>query len=200
MRTRTRLPTWCLVALLALASLPARASTFVRLGLEELTADSHTILLAEVLDAHSYWSPDSSFILTDVRVAPHRVLKGEAETSAIVVTLLGGSVGELTTLVVGGASLEPGRSYVLFLRKADFAGASGLKTVPELAQGVFEVVGAPGGLRAVSQAAEHHVLPGVGGDAVPPGGRSGLVLDYLLDRIEFLTRPSLGRGAEGRAK
>lgn len=194
MRTGIIVPTWCLAVLMALAAVPARASTFVRLGLEELTAGSHTIILGEVLDAHSYWSPDESFILTDVRVAPLRVLKGKAEGPTFVVTLLGGSVGDLTTLIVAGAALEPGRSYILFLQETAFAGAWGIQTVPEHAQGVFEIVSTAGGLRAVSQAIEHGVLPDAAGNVGPPGGKSGLALDQMLERIEHLTGRNLGIG------
>jgi len=185
---------WCLVLLAGLAPAPAEGSTFVRLGLEELTAGSNTIVLAEVLDTHSYWSPDETFILTDVRISPMRVLKGHSEEATFVVTLPGGTVGDLTTLIVGAAGLEPGHSYVLFLRDGGFAGVSGAQTVPEHSQGVFEVVRTAGGLRAVSQAVGKHVLPDAGGDAVPPGGRAGLPLDDLLQRIEALTGRGAGRG------
>jgi hypothetical protein len=196
MKTRVGLACWCLVGvtMLAVGTAPARASTFIRLGLEELTAGSNTILLAEVLDAYSYWSPDETFILTDVRVAPIQVLKGQAEGPTFVVTLPGGSVGDLTTLIVGGAALEPGRSYVLFLRDGAFAGAQGLQTVPEHSQGVFEIMKTATGLRAVSQAAEHRVLPDARGIAEPPGGASGLPLDELLERVSELTNHPVGTG------
>lgn len=188
METRTSRSRWLLGVLIVLATtaVPARGTTFVRLGLEELTAGSSTIVLGEVVGSHSYWSPDSSMILTDVRVAPTRVLKGEAESFPVVVTVLGGTVGDITTLIVGGAALEPGRSYVLFLGEADLHGAERVRTVREQAQGVFEVRATGAGLRAVSQASEHHVLPGPGGDTEPPGGRAGLAVEEIVRRIETL--------------
>lgn len=188
METRTSRSRWLLGVLIVLATtaVPARGTTFVRLGLEELTAGSSTIVLGEVVDSHSYWSPDSSMILTDVRVAPTRVLKGEAESFPVVVTVLGGTVGDITTLIVGGAALEAGQSYVLFLGEADLHGAERVRTVREQAQGVFEIRATEAGLRAVSQASEHHVLPGLGGATEPPGGRVGLALEEIVRQIETL--------------
>jgi hypothetical protein len=51
-------------------------TTLIRQGLERLTSDDEGIMVARVLDTRSYWNADHSFILTDVRVRPSRVLKG----------------------------------------------------------------------------------------------------------------------------
>lgn len=183
--------------MLVVTVVPARGSTFVRLGLDDLTAGSSTVVLGEVIDSHSYWSPDSSMILTDVLVVPSRVLKGGDpggdELAPMVVTVLGGTVGELTSLIVGGAELEPGRSYVLFLGEESLAGAEKVRTVREHGQGVFEIRSSAGRLRAVSQATGHLVLPGRGGESEPPGGSAGLDLEDLMRQIEALAHPASRR-------
>lgn len=172
---------------------PAPASTFVRLGLEELTTNSRSIVIAQVLNTHSYWSQDSSFILTDVTLLPIRTLKGRAETSPRTITVPGGTVGETTNLVVGSPALLPGRTYMLFLGDAALPGGHRAETVREYAQGVFDVVPGADGMRAVSQAVHHRVLGGPDGRTEPPGGRLGLRLDDMIQQVEALAKASARR-------
>src|SRR5215510_2361160 len=139
---------------LALAATSGGATTLVRQGLDQLTTGSETIVLATVLDIYSYWNADHSFILTDVRVRPSRILKGDP-TGDVTCTIMGGSVGDVTTLIVGGADLAPGSEYMLFLSHADLPGAANRLTIRDHSQGVFEIVGH----RAFSQAVGDPLLP-----------------------------------------
>src|SRR5688572_3324507 len=150
LRTRSRflLP----VLLLALAA-PASATTLVRRGLEALTADNEAVVHARVLEVHSYWNADRTLIFTDVRAKPIQSLKGDA-SEELVVTLLGGSVGETTLLIIGSPQLAPGAEYVLFLAHAESGDKAGW-TVRDLAQGVFDIVSG----RAYSQAERELLLP-----------------------------------------
>jgi hypothetical protein len=170
-------------ALGALAAAPTGATTLVRAGLDTLTASSGTIVYGDVLGSRSYWNADETFILTDVRIRPREVLKGTAG-SELTVTLMGGSVGDRAVMVVGGAELVPGESYVVFVGKDDLPGRPGAQTVPEHAQGVFELrKDAEGGLRAVSQASDEVLVPDAVGRHDVLGGREGLALPDLLDGI-----------------
>src|SRR5262245_4396782 len=146
------------VAALALLTGPAHGTTLIRQGLERLTADDEAILLGRVLDIHSYWNADHTFILTDVRVSPSRVLKGDPAQGDVTFTVMGGSVGDLTTLIIGGPELVPGSGYVLFLDRGDLPGARQRLTIGSLVQGVFDVIDSPRGRRAVSQAVGHPLL------------------------------------------
>src|SRR5881628_313331 len=92
----------------------AWGTTLIRQGLEKLTTDDEVILVARVLETRSYWNADHSFILTDVQVKPMQVLKGDATPGDVSFTVMGGSVGDLTTLVIEGPDLMPGSEYVLF--------------------------------------------------------------------------------------
>lgn len=176
---------WLCGALVAVAGVsPAGATTLVRAGLEDLAAANATILVGEVLEVSSYWNPEGTFILSDVRIAPLEVLKGRApgrqQGGELEVTVMGGTVGDLTTLIVGGAELVPGRSYVLFLDREDLPGAPNAFTVRDHVQGVFELVATGGEVRAVSQAVGHPLVPDVFGRSEPPGGARGIPLTTLV--------------------
>jgi hypothetical protein len=175
MRSRRRLLCGILAITLALGvTAPASATTLIRAGLDDLTIGNGTIVVGEVLDAYSYWNESGTFILTDVRVAVHDVLKGQVRAGELTLTLLGGTVGDLTNLIVAGAELRPGNAYVLFLGERDLPGVEGKAlTVSDHCQGVFDLVPAGEGLRAVSQAIRHPLLPDRRGSSEPPGGIQG---------------------------
>lgn len=162
---------------------PSSASTLIRQSLNGLVAANPTIVIGEVLEAHSYWNDEGTFILTDVRLKATDVLKGDPRDTEFTVTLLGGTVGDLTTLIIGGAELLPGRSYVLFLGEDDLPGVRGARTVRDHSQGVFEVVKARDGLRAISEANRHPLHPDALGFVDPPGGAKGLLLNEMVRSI-----------------
>lgn len=162
----------------AILPVPASATTLVHRGLEELTRGSELVVQAKVLDIHSYWNAEHTFILTDVHVRPSRVLKGPLGDD-LTLTLLGGTVGETTTLVLGGPDLAPGSEYVLFLGRADLPGAPGRFTVRELMQGAFDIRDG----RAFSQALGEPLVPDGQGSTEVPGGTDGLALETLTRRV-----------------
>ena len=174
------------IILAMFAAIPAGATTLTRLGLEGLTADNELILYGRVLDIHSYWNADHNFILTDVRVRPTQVLKGDRSAQEVTFTVLGGTVGDITTLIIAGPELTPGSDYVLFLNREALQGNRSVLTVRDLSQGSFEVADIGGGRRAFSQALSHALIPDAAGLADPPGGSSGLALDDLLQQIRQL--------------
>ena len=161
---------------------PLAATTLVRTGLDELVAGNERVIVGQVIDAVSYWNEDRTFILTDVRIAPDETIKGKPE-GELTVTLLGGKVGDLTTLIVGGAELIPGRSYVLFLNPERLPGTRRVLTLRDHSQGAFEITAQKGRLRAVSQANRHPLAPDRNGRTDAPGGAEGLSLDTLLDDL-----------------
>ncbi|HEV2855740.1 MAG TPA: hypothetical protein VHC97_23335 [Thermoanaerobaculia bacterium] len=173
---------------------PAGATTLVRAGMEKLVAENSTIVVGDVVDANSYWNADGSFILTDVRLAVSQVLKGRPQDREIKITLMGGRVGDLTTLIIGGPELVPGRSYVLFLNNEDLPGVQGVTTVRDLVQGAFDLVLAKDGVRAVSQANSHPLLPDAKGYVDAPGGVEGMPLNAMIESIrEQVERPRTDR-------
>jgi hypothetical protein len=185
-RMRKALLAFAAALIAAGASPPAGASTFARVGLDYLVAENETIVVGEVRSGRSYWNEAGTFILTDVRVAVSEVLKGSVETREITVTLPGGRVGDLIAEIVGGAELIPGRWYVLFLDRVDMLGVRGALVVHDHCQGAFDVEMAGGGLRAISQARRHGLLPDAAGDAAPVGGAAGIPFTTLIQNVREL--------------
>ncbi|HEY3216391.1 MAG TPA: hypothetical protein VGK93_07855 [Candidatus Eisenbacteria bacterium] len=169
-------------AALTASAIKADATTLIRQGLDQLASDNELVLQGRVLETHSYWNDDHTFILTNVRVRPSQILKGSHDGD-VTFTLMGGTVGEITTLIVGGADLWPGSDYVLFLSRVDLPGAADRLTVRDHAQGVFDLENG----RAFSQALGHALLPGPGGRADVPGGEEGLVLEDLVRQVRAQT-------------
>jgi hypothetical protein len=172
----------------------ASATTLVRQSLGELVSTHQTIVVGEVLEANSYWNPDHTFILTDLRIGITDAVKGDQGADVITVTLLGGSVDDLTTLIVGGAKLELGRSYLLFLNLEGLPGNLRALTVREHVQGAFDVnPGRGGDLVAQSQATRHPLQGDERGIRRPVGGDDGMPLDRLLTLIRTIDRREAGR-------
>lgn len=176
-----------LIAAFAVSIAPvAEASTFVRAGLDHLTAQNDSVLIAEAKDARSYWNASGDLMLTDITLEVLEVLKGKEEGSEITVTLMGGSIGDLSTVILGGAELVPGNSYVLFVDTSDLPGAASIRTVKDHAQGVFDIVAENQGLKAVSQAKDLSLVADEQGKASAPFGQQGISLAEISDEIRAL--------------
>ncbi|MEM8959948.1 MAG: hypothetical protein AAGD38_00580 [Acidobacteriota bacterium] len=163
------------------------ASTFLRTDVEGLARTNSTVVVAEVLSTESYWNDNADFILTEVHLQVSEAIKGADRNTEMVVTLPGGTVGDLSTLLIGGAQLQTGASYLLFLSKANLPGARGVKTVRDHAQGVFRIVDSQGQSRAISQANGLHLIADAKGLTQPPGGEVGLELDTLLESLRSMS-------------
>ena len=174
------------LVLTVLAAIPAGATTLIRSGLDQLTAANEAVVYGRVLDIHSYWNADHDMIMTDVRVRASQVLKGDRAAREITFTLLGGTVGEITTLIIGGPELVPGSDYVLFLNRERLHGDQQVLTVRDLVQGAFEIADIGAGRRVYSQALNHALLPDADGLFDPPGGAEGLALDDMLTQVRRL--------------
>jgi hypothetical protein len=186
MKASRRLLCGAVALAIAAAAAPSGATTLVRASLPELVAKNRTVVIGEVLDSYSYWNEPHTFMLTDVRVRATEVLKGDPRDTDFTVTILGGTVDDLTTLIVGGAELVPGKSYVLFLQEDDLPGVRNVRTVREHSQGVFDIVKARDGVRAISQAIRLPLHPDALGFVDPPGGAKGFLLDDMVRSIRDL--------------
>jgi|CXWL01.1.fsa_nt_gi hypothetical protein len=182
-------------AIVACLAAPAGATSLVRMSLDELVADNGTVVMGHVLDAVTRWNDDHTFMLTDVRIAVEETIKGRTKGEVITVTLMGGRIGDLTTLILGGAELIPGNSYVLFLNREELPGTRAL-TVRDHVQGAFDIVPGQTGPRAVSQASHHPLMPDFFGNAEPPGGREGLFLDDMVQSVRAIEKRLAGARQE----
>jgi hypothetical protein len=157
-----------IIALAVSLTVPASATTLKRMSLDELVADNGTIVMGHVLDTVSRWNDDHTFMLTDVRIAVEETIKGRVKNDVVTVTLMGGHIGDMTTLVIGSAELIPGNSYVLFLN--------------------FDIVPGQTGPKAISQASQHPLLPDFFGNAEPPGGKEGIYLEEMIESIRQIEK------------
>ena len=172
---------WRILALGAVtvaASLPAGATSIVRADLGRIAATNALVVQGEVVDVYSHWNEDGNFILSDVRVVVEETLKGQPQRE-VVFTAMGGTVGDLSTVIVGGPEIEVGKRYVLFLNREDVPGRRNTLMVRDLSMGIFDIVDTPQGGWAISQAVRHPLLPDASGSVAPPGGFSGLSLENL---------------------
>lgn len=176
------------VAIAASLAAPASATTLKRMALEDLVATNGTVVVGQVTDARSYWNKDKTFILTDVRVSVNEVVKGNLQDQEITVTLMGGRVGDLTTLIIGGAELLPGKSYLLFLNEENLPGKKQVQTVRDHCQGAFDLVIGKDGLRAISQANRHPLVPDSLGYVDAPGGVQGVPFGAMVQSIRDLAK------------
>ena len=178
----------------AVCAVPADATTLMRASLADLTAANSTIVIGDVLDIHSYWNEDASFILTDVKVRVGETMKAEGSPEAVTITLLGGTVGEISTLVLGVPSLEIDKSYLFFLNEEQLPGGQRHLTVRDHCQGAFDILAIDGELRARSQAWDFGLVPDELGSSQPPGGEEGLKLESILETISGLVAQAAGEG------
>jgi hypothetical protein len=175
------------LATAVLCAAPAGATTLMRAGLDELVRMNETIVQGKVVDIHSYWNADHSFILTDVRVRPNEYFKGAGRpTEDLTFTLPGGTVGETSVILIGMPELAPGSEYLLFLNREDLPGAEARLTVRDLVQGAFEVATVHGQKRVFSQAIGTPLVADRDGLTGVIGGRDGLDIGDMTRQIKNL--------------
>lgn len=115
----------------------AHATTMLALSLEDLVARADEIVLGTVVRAQSRWSKPGSVIVTDAEVRVDQSLKGtSADGDTLLVTTLGGAVGDIALTVPGAAELKPGHQTLLFLRHKK--GSKSLHVVG-MSQGAIQV-------------------------------------------------------------
>jgi hypothetical protein len=167
-------------------AVPVSATTLIRQSLENLVKANGRIVVGDVLDTYSYWNQDGSEIMTDVRFLASEVLKGGPADMEFTITVPGGWIGDQGIVIVGGAELVPGHSYLLFLNETKLRGGARALMVRDLSQGAFDLKAEQGGVRAVSQAVHHPLLPDKSGQAEPPGGKAGIPYEMMVQSIREL--------------
>ncbi len=93
---------------------PCRATTLVRLSLEQLSQASTHVVRGHAVRQESRWNPEHTRIVTLTTVAVDQVFKGRG-ASTVVIEQLGGTVGHIRSYVPGTVRFFPLTDYVLFL-------------------------------------------------------------------------------------
>lgn len=129
-----RLPTALSAFALCAAAAVAQATVVVRASVEDLTDRCRCAVVGRVLDRTVEVEPDTGWVWTRHRVALETTWVG-SEQDEVVVSVPGGTVGDVTQEFHGGARLAPGARVVVFAWKDD---AGRLQVLGE-AQGAFVV-------------------------------------------------------------
>lgn len=132
MPIRHAVRTLVLVALLG--GLPVGATTMLRADLPQMAQTSDAVVQGVVRRVQSRWSGDKRRIVTDVEIQVTESLKGQSG-GTVLVTQLGGRVGDIGQVVSGLASFSEGEEVVVFLEKR---GVSAFQ-LAGMAQGKYQV-------------------------------------------------------------
>lgn len=130
MPSKIRISMMLLSVLLSLAA--ARATTLVRLSLDQLAAGSDAVARVRYLHAEARWENGSIWTITTFHVVETWKcdLPGQID-----VRLPGGRVGHLTSAVEGAPKFNPGSETVMFLQRSPAGGF----TVAGWVEGSFRI-------------------------------------------------------------
>jgi hypothetical protein len=137
------------IAIAALALVGAQvafATTVQKLTLQELTKKSESIVMARVDDAVSSWDAAHKEIYTYFTLSVLQPVKGSKGATTIMLRQIGGTVGNIASVVPGMPSFRKGEEVVVFLTQKD---AAGYPWVMGLQQGKYSVMTAKNGVKMV---------------------------------------------------
>src|SRR5438067_7194286 len=117
-RCRSLLKAALPLLVLAFSIIPARATSVRMLTDEELILHSRVIVTGTVKTVFSAWNDDHSLIYTYTEVRPDRFLKGNLDTTRLVLKQLGGSAGADGMRIVGQPRFGRGQQVLLYLNTA----------------------------------------------------------------------------------
>src|SRR5438105_1573768 len=100
---------------LALSTIPAKATSVVMLSDDELIQTSRVIVTGTVKTVFSAWNDEHNIIYTFVEVRPDHFLKGNLNTTRIVLKQLGGTAGASGMRVSGQPQFVRGQRVLLYL-------------------------------------------------------------------------------------
>lgn len=128
----------CVLALVLVAlGAPLGASTFERMGLEKLVAESTSVVEGEVLAVESFWDAEGQVIVTEATLQVRNTVLGKA-SGVIRVKTFGGTVDGYRVEAHGFPTFEKNDRLFLFLT-ADTKSRHALR-VTGYQQGQFHVV------------------------------------------------------------
>ena len=88
-----------------------------KLTLNELTDNSELIVEGKVTNRRSEWNTDQTRIYTHVTIAVDQYLKGANPEQSVMVTHLGGEIGEVGEIYSGAARFVDDEEVLVFLKK-----------------------------------------------------------------------------------
>ena len=158
------------------------ATTLRRMDLAELVGTAERVVHARVVDRRSYWDESLMQIFTDTTFDVIEEAKGRGPRT-LTITLMGGRVGNIDTVVPGTPIFSIGEEAVLFTEPRP----DGRKHLVGLSQGAMHVIvdAQTGERTAVSDARPDVTYMAVEGNALRPvaGPSRRAPLSALLDSV-----------------
>jgi hypothetical protein len=147
-----------LLASLALL-LPARATTLLRLSMDDMIQQSTAIVRAKVTGSSSAFRGQDIYTYYQLQILEAVKPSGQTATQTEV-AVPGGSAGGVRQMVAGAPTLTVGGEYVLFL----WTSRSGLTQAIGLSQGLFSVTYDASGNAKVSRPAAAGIMLDINGN------------------------------------
>ena len=166
-------------AALILPSL-SHATVIRLLDLETLAQQSDAIVCGTARSTAARASPDGKLINTVATVEIASAIKGEPP-QVIEVRTPGGTIGELTQMVVGGPQFTTGEEVVLFLKRPLPGGR--YYTLHGFTQGKFQVRRDADGVRRVHQEVQGLAAMGADGQVQPVPEFEPVPEQAFLERV-----------------
>jgi hypothetical protein len=113
------------------------ASRLVRQSVESLTIHSSLVATGEVTALSSYWNGQHNQIYTDVTIDLDTFMRGSYGQPSIVMTQLGGVVGDTAMTIIGYPAFAENERVLVFLKPRP--GTTDRIMVTGLAQGKFHL-------------------------------------------------------------
>jgi hypothetical protein len=123
----------CCVAILVAGPFAARATTLLRMSLEQLSQTAKVIVRAQCVRSATVWDTGEIWTVTTFRA--EEIWRGSIAATQFQVRLIGGRAGNFTSSVSGVPRFRPGEDVLLFLEetpRGDF-------TVVSWEQGTFRI-------------------------------------------------------------
>jgi hypothetical protein len=137
--------------------LPARATTLLRLSMDDMIQQSTAIVRAKVTGSSTAFRGQDIYTYYQLQILETVKAGGQAQTE---VAVPGGSVGGVRQMVAGAPTLSVGGEYVLFL----WTSRSGLTQAIGLSQGLFSVTYDAAGNATVGRPAASGTMLDVNGN------------------------------------
>lgn len=129
---------WVFLCLaLAVAAIPAGASTFLFVPQEDLVEQAESVVQGRVIDVQSFWNRQGTAILTEATVEVEDAVLGKVPSHVRLITF-GGEVGGYRIDAHGFPTFAKGERLMVFLEPAR-AGEDGAHRVLGYRQGQFRI-------------------------------------------------------------
>jgi hypothetical protein len=186
-----------LTALFTLALMSSvDATVVVPLSEESLAQDADAIVIGRVTMIQPRYEPQKRAIFTHITVGVEEVLKGDVPVADITLRQPGGTVGDLSSWIIGSPNLAFGEKVLLFLRRDRDA----VLRVAHLYQGKFTIVVDPA---TGEEYASRAMPPGVRSPHLPahaPAAGVGLEETHRLRDLTTRIRDHLRRAPHRQAE